>query len=79
MRLTTIKNELALKIITEGEPKSFTVFEYLGTNYTIFHRNFNGKHYDILELVGYDEANKKEISEFRLCDSEELKSLFGGR
>ena len=78
MKLVPIENELALKIITEGEPKSFTNFEYLGTNYTIFHRDFNGKHYDILELVGYDEVNKKEISEFRVCDPKELKIMFRG-
>ena len=78
MRLTPIENKLALKIITEGESKSFTVFEYLGTSYTIFHRDFNGKHYDILEIMAYDETNKKEIMAFRLCDTEELKIMFRG-
>lgn len=76
MKLTPISNEEALKIIVEGEDKAFTIFELEGKSYTIYHRKYKDKHYDVLEIMVYDEENNQEISVFRLLDKEEIRMLF---
>ncbi len=76
MKLTPISNEKALKIIIEGKDEAFTIFELEGKSYTIYHREFKGKHYDIIEIIVYDEKSNEEVSAFRLLDHKEVEILF---
>lgn len=75
MKLIPISNEEALKIIINGEDKAFTILNLKGTNYTIYHREYKNKHYDLIEIIVYDKENNEEISIFRLLDKEEVKIL----
>ena len=76
MKLNKISNDLAKKIIVEGEDKAFTIFNFKGNDYTIYHRIYENKYYDILELTIL--IDNTEISAYYLLDHEEVKQLIGG-
>ena len=48
MKLNKISNDLAKKILIEGEDKAFTIFNFKDNDYTIYHRIYENKYYDIL-------------------------------
>lgn len=76
MKLNKISDDLAKKIIVEGEDKAFTIFNFKGNDYTIYHRIYENKYYDILEIVTL--VNNIEMLTYYILDSEEVKQLIGG-
>lgn len=76
MKLNKISNDLAKKIIVEGEDKAFTIFNFKDNDYTIYHRIYENKYYDLLELTIL--IDNTEISAYYLLDHEEVKQLIGG-
>lgn len=76
MKLNKISNDLAKKIIIEGEDKAFTIFNFKDNDYTIYHRIYENKYYDILEIITL--VNNIEISTYYILDPEEVRQLIGG-
>lgn len=74
MKLDKISQDKAEKIIVNGNNKSFSTFTFKGDNYTIYHREYNRKHYDILEMITSD--GDIEITTFYELDPNEVKELF---
>lgn len=80
MKLNKISNELAEKIIVYAEEnKGFNVFTLNDNNYTIHHRVYKNKYYDILEMNTYVEDLDKIVTTFYILDPIEVKQLLGGQ
>ena len=76
MKLNKISNDLAKKILIEGEDKAFTIFNFKDNDYTIYHRIYENEYYDILEIITL--VNNIEISTYYILDPEEVRQLIGG-
>ena len=74
MKLDKISQDIAEKIIVYGNNKSFSTFVFKGKSYTIYHREYDRKHYDILEMITNN--GDIEITTFYELDPNEVKELF---
>lgn len=73
MKLNRINSKEAENIIVYGEDKGFSVFTLNNDVYNVYHRVYNNKHYDILEMTVQD------ITLFYLLDHNECITMFGGK
>ena len=77
MKINRILKKQAEEIIVYGENQGFSLISLIGKNVTVHHRNYKGKHYDILELE-FDIDNKgNTISVFYETDPKEILQILG--
>ena len=75
MKFKRISQERAEKIIVYGKGAGFSIVKLAGTNYTIYHRVFENKFYNIAQMSIYDEENDKTIYVFYIFDNEDVKTI----
>lgn len=77
MKYERISQEKAEKIIVYGKGNAFSIVNLAGTNYTIYHRIYEDKYYDIAEMNIYDDVNELDMSVFYIFDPDEVKLILG--
>ena len=77
MKFERISQERAEKIIVYGKGAGFSIVKLADTNYTIYHRVFDGRFYNIAQMSIYDEANDETVYVFYIFDNEDVKAILG--
>ena len=77
MKFERISQERAEKIIVYGKGAGFSVVKIANTNYTIYHRVFEDKFYNVAQMSIYDEANDETVYVFYIFDNEDVKAILG--
>lgn len=77
MKFERISQERAEKIIVYGKGAGFSIVKLADTNYTIYHRVFDDKFYNIAQMSIYDEANDETVYVFYIFDNEDVKAILG--
>ena len=77
MKFERISQERAEKIIVYGKGAGFSIVKLADTNYTIYHRVFNDRFYNIAQMSIYDEANDETVYVFYIFDNEDVKAILG--
>ena len=75
MKLERLPTEKAKHIIVYGEDKGFSVFVFKGEFYNVYHRKYEDRIYDIVEITVYDKTTNKDISVYDLLDHKEAVEL----
>lgn len=73
MYLESITTKQAENIIINGLDKGFSIITIQENTYNIYHRIYENKQYDILEMV--TEYEDESITTFYILDSDEVKLL----
>lgn len=73
MYLESITTKQAENIIINGLDKGFSIITIQENTYNIYHRIYENKQYDILEMV--TEYKDESITTFYILDSDEVKLL----
>lgn len=77
MKFERISQERAEKIIVYGKGAGFSIVKLADTNYTIYHRVFDDRFYNIAQMSIYDEANDETVYVFYIFDNEDVKAILG--
>lgn len=77
MKFERISQERAEKIIVYGKGAGFSVVKIADTNYTIYHRVFEDKFYNVAQMSIYDDENDNTIYVFYIFDNEDVKTILG--
>lgn len=77
MKITRLTQEMAEEIIVNGENQGFSYCKLAGEDTTVHHRNYKGKHYDILEMEIYAESIGKYVTVFYETDPKEILQILG--
>lgn len=78
MKYKRLDADLAKRMIVEGKGNAFSIVKIGDTQYTIYHRQWEDKYYEIAELeTPIDDTGVKTFSVFYEFDVEEVKQLLG--
>ena len=77
MKFKRISQEKAEQIIVYGKGAGFSIIKLIDQNYTVYHRVYEDKYYDIAQLSIYDNINDKTIDVFYIFDHNEVKTILG--
>lgn len=77
MKFKRISQEQAEQIIVYGKGAGFSIIKIIDQNYTIYHRVYDDKYYDIAQLSIYDNVNDQTIDVFYIFDHDDVKTILG--
>lgn len=77
MKIERLTQERAAEIIVYGENQGFSYTKLCGENATIHHRNYEGEHYDIIEMELYIESQDEYVTVFYKADPKEILQILG--
>ena len=77
MKFKRISQEQAEQIIVYGKGAGFSIIKIIDQNYTIYHRVYDDKYYDIAQLSIYDNVNDQTIDVFYMFDPDGVKAILG--
>lgn len=77
MKFKRITQEQAETIIVYGKGDGFSIVNLADKDYTIYHRIYNNKYYDVAEADYSDYSKGDGLKVFYLFDPEEVKQILG--
>lgn len=77
MKYERISQERAEKIIVYGKGAGFSIVKIADTNYTIYHRVYEDKFYNVAQMSVYDEENDVTVDVFYIFDNDDVRLMLG--
>lgn len=77
MKFKRISQDDAEKIIVYGNGSGFSIVKIGDTNYTIYHRVYKDKFYNVGQMSVYDDENDRSIYVFYIFDNDDVRAMLG--